>query len=84
LHSADIEVEGEPFTVHHNGGYDGDVKFDLEFDRIEETFDGTHCTVTIPFAVLKELVGRYMISNRIEGLEQVSGCDFIETASSGG
>ena len=57
------------FTIHHNGDYSGDVKFQ------RDTWDRD---VSIPFSILLELVTNMVRASAIEKIEQMTPTQIME------
>lgn len=80
-HTTDIkDQEGETWYCIHNGDFSGDVRFVRESD-IDEKLGMATEEVRIPFEVLLELVGQWMMIQRISVLEQQSGTDLLKGLS---
>lgn len=74
MHTTRVGVEQEEYICLHNGDYSGNVEI-LEVD--EEGSTSTKIG-SIPFEVMKELVGQWIIDETISALEQTKGVDIFK------
>jgi hypothetical protein len=91
MHSQDIYVDGELYTVHTNGDFSGNVKINFNATINERKLEmpfvthqgGTDnkpfWTVELPFDLLAELVGRWVQGNAIDQLEDQTGIEVLMT-----
>lgn len=67
---------GLPVCVHHNGDWSGDVEIAVSPDQIEKV-EGA-CFVSLPVALLLELVGRVAKAEHVSRIEGMTGRQFIQ------
>lgn len=75
--------EDTKVTIHHNGGYDGNIKIVLP-NRVgavqtthftDEDGDQHMAEINVPFDAIKSLVLEYLRAQQIEALEQMDDED---------
>lgn len=73
MHNHQIRSGAETFNVNVNGDFSGDAWIDVPIERIEAEDDWGRRCVKIPMNVIRELVGRQILDERVSRLEQLSG-----------
>jgi hypothetical protein len=66
-----------------NGDFSGEVKVTasigaLQYERTKKRNVFPHEVVSIPFEVMKELVGRYVSGQLVDRIESLSGAEIID------
>ncbi len=67
------DENGRTWYAHHNGDYSGEVLIEVGDGEVAEN------QIPIPFGLMKELVGGYMIGKMMEDLEGLDGEEFLDS-----
>ena len=90
MHTHELRDEnGQAWIAIVNGDFSGDVKWSVRPEQvvhrpaeerwsIPDSFD-----VTIPFSVIKDLVGRQLQSEAVAAIEDVDGGEYLDRLSRG-
>jgi hypothetical protein len=69
MHTTHFKIDGQPYTVHHNGDYSGDVIIALAGG--DEPYVAETELRPIPFQLMEKLVAEKVRDERISALEQM-------------
>lgn len=79
-----MDDEYREWTIHHNGDWSGRVLIDMntgdqdEVEQVTDTDGRRFWRVSIPFEVMKEIVGRALQDREIDRLEDEVGRRFLD------